>query len=171
MKVVAICGSPRNGNTQAMLTEALEGAKSAGAETNLILLRKHELKLPTGNSMPAEENMKKIHREMKGATAIIFGTPCHYNNMSALMKIFVDRFDPVWNSKEFKGKKAGIITVGAADKESIDWAINTLKEVVEILEMELKGSVMAIAGDAGEIKKDEGALKKCFELGKKLAED
>jgi multimeric flavodoxin WrbA len=168
MKVVAICGSPRKGNTEDMLKEALKGAESAGAKTSLILLRKHKLKLPTGNAMPTGKNLKKLHDEMRGASAIIFGTPCYYNNMSALMKIFVDRMDPIWNSKEFKGKKAGIVAVGAADKKSIDWAIKTLKEVVEILEMKFNGSVMAIACDAGEIKKNKLALKKCFELGKKL---
>jgi multimeric flavodoxin WrbA len=171
MKVVAVCGSPRKGNTEAMLEEALKGAASMGAETKLILLRKHKLKLPTGSKMPLEKNLKKIHKEMKGASAIIFGTPCHYNNMSALMKIFVDRFDPIWNSKEFKGKKGAIVAVGAADKQSIDWAVKTMKEVVEILEMEFKGSVMAVADRPGEIKKNKAALKKCFALGKKLAKN
>lgn len=169
MKVVAICGSPRKGNTEAMLEEALKGAKSAGAKTKLILLRKIKLKLPTGNPMPEEKNLKKIHDEMNDASAIILGSPCHFNNMSALMKIFVDRTDPYYEAKDFKGKKAAVIAVGAADKSSISWAVKTLKEVISIHGMVFKGSVMAKAFEAGKIKKNKTALKKCFELGKKLA--
>ena len=44
MKIVAVCGSPRKGNTEWMLGRLLEMIGQSGAETGLLLLRKLNVK-------------------------------------------------------------------------------------------------------------------------------
>ena len=45
MKVVAVCGSHRKGNTEWMLNKLMEKLKENGAEVELILLRKANVKM------------------------------------------------------------------------------------------------------------------------------
>ena len=48
MKVIAVCGSPRRGNTEWMLQNIIERLKQGGAETELLLLRRMNVKRCTG---------------------------------------------------------------------------------------------------------------------------
>jgi len=48
MKVLGICGSPRKGNTEWMLDTILKSFAVKGAETEIILLRKKNVKTCKG---------------------------------------------------------------------------------------------------------------------------
>lgn len=170
MKVLAICGSPRKGNTEAMLKEVLRGAENAGAATELVLLRELDIeqckgceKCGDGKPCIIKDDAEKIFEKIFKADAVVFGSPNYFNNVPALMKNFIDRTDPYWQDKRLKGKKVFAVCAGGTEADSPK---NVIQEYAEICQMDLIKSVKAVAGSAGEVGKDKQKMLECFELGK-----
>lgn len=178
MKVIAICGSPRKGNTEAMLKRLLDGAKSRGAIIELILLRDKKIELcdgcdtcwGTNRGCHIMDDMQPLYGKLFAADAIVFGSPNYFSNYSGLMKLFVDRLNPYCSPSRFKGKRAAIVCVGGQRLQHVKRCERALRFVVSGLKMELVGSVVAKAENPLEILKDEKVMQQCFELGQKLAE-
>ncbi len=178
MKVLAICGSPRKGNTEAMLKRVLDGAKSKGAIIELVLLRDRKIEFcdgcdtcwGTGKGCRAMDEMQPLYGKMFAADAIVFGSPNYFSNYSAQMKTFVDRLNPYCKPSRFKGKKAAIVCVGGQRLQNVKRCERALRLVVSGLKMLLVGSIVAKAENPLEILKDEKVMQQCFELGQKLAE-
>ena len=171
MKVVAICGSVRKGNTEIMLKRALDGAKEAGAAIELILLKDKNIEFCEGANSDKEDDMHLIYGKVLASDALIFGSPNYFNNVSALMKVFMDRMDKYWDSEKFQGKKAGIICVGGQPLDAVQKCEDAIKEFCRICKLNVVGSVLASADAASEISENEKVLNECFELGKKLVSE
>ncbi len=175
MKILAVCGSPRKGNTEAMLRKILDGAKEAGAEIELVLLKDKNIKHCDGcNACEAsgtchvDDDMPGILRKVFDADALVLGTPNYFNNVSGLMKDFIDRINPYWESEKIKGKKAAIVCVGTEEKGSLEHCRDALLEFAEICEMKVVGTILAQAKKPGEVTQNEKIMQECFELGRKL---
>lgn len=104
MKVMAINGSPRkNKNTATLLTKALEGASSCGAETELIHLYDQNYKgcvscfackLKNGKSYgkcALKDDLTPILEKVSNANAIIFGSPIYLHSVTGAMRSFLER--------------------------------------------------------------------------------
>lgn len=104
MKVVAINGSPRkNKNTATLLTKALEGASSCGAETELIHLYDQNYKgcvscfackIKNGKSYgkcALKDDLTPILEKVSNANAIIFGSPIYLHSVTGAMRSFLER--------------------------------------------------------------------------------
>lgn len=104
MRVLAINGSPRkNKNTATLLTKALEGASSCGAETELIHLYEQNYKgcmscfackLKNGKSYgkcALKDDLTPILEKVSNADAIIFGSPIYLHSVTSAMKAFLER--------------------------------------------------------------------------------
>lgn len=104
MKVIAINGSPRkNKNTATLLTKALEGASSCGAETELIHLYDlnykgciscFSCKLKNGKSYgkcALKDDLTPILEKVSNADAIILGSPIYLHSITSAMKAFLER--------------------------------------------------------------------------------
>jgi len=176
MKVLLICGSPRNGNTQAMLEKVAEGAKEGGAETEMVLLRKLDIKHCIGCKSETGEcsipdDMQKLYPKLLEADVLVFGTPAYYDNVTGIFKDFMDRTNIFYKEKKWEGKPFAILTVGGMEigEGSIERCEEIMKNFTALHRMKLMGSVLASAFKAREIEKDEGKMKECMELGKKLA--
>ena len=104
MKVIAINGSPRKGNnTATLLNYALEGARSAGAETELIHL--YDLnykgctscfacKIKNGKSYGKcgwQDDLTPIFEKIEQADAIILGSPIYLCDITGQMRAFLER--------------------------------------------------------------------------------
>lgn len=139
MKIVAICGSPRKGSTEFMLRTILDSV--SGAETELILLKENKIEfcdgcLTCGDSSEChiQDDMQSIYSKLLDTDLIIFGSPNYYNNITGMMKNFIDRTNPFYDQKKLKGKKAIIIGVGElSGKEPVDM----IKDFCEIHGMEV----------------------------------
>ena len=176
MKILAICGSPRRGNTEAMLRKILDGATEAGAEVELVLLKDKNIKHCDGcmaceatGTCHVDDDMPGILRKVLYADALALGTPNYFNNVSGLMKDFVDRINPYWESEKIKGKKAAIVCVGSEEEGSLGHCRDALIEFAEICRMGVVGTIFAQAKMPGEAAQDPKIMQECFELGKKLA--
>jgi multimeric flavodoxin WrbA len=104
-KVLAINGSPRkNGNTAILLQKALEGAASAGAETDIVHLIdlqyrgciscfacKRKDTTFIGSCALRDELTPVLEKAME-SSAIILGSPIYLADVTALMRSFIERF-------------------------------------------------------------------------------
>lgn len=104
MKIIAINGSPRKTkNTATLLKKALEGAKSSGAETELIHLYDLDYKgcvscfackLKNGKSYGKcafKDGLTPVLEKVADADAIILGSPIYFESVTGYMRSFMER--------------------------------------------------------------------------------
>lgn len=178
MKIVGISGSPRKGNTEWMLRRLLAGAARNGAETELILLRKQNIKTcygclsceAGGIERPGvcriADDMTGLYPRLLAADALVIGTPGYFDMLSGLLKNFMDRTCPIWP------KLAGKPVVGmAVAEEGVGKAVSNIKTYVDICKMRWVGSVSGLAKGPGEIALNQGVKKRLDRLAVKLVRD
>ena len=119
MKVLALSLSPRrNGNTEALLKEALAGAQSEGAEVELYSVSGKKIApcdacdgcSKTGKCH-IKDDMPEVYARMLEADAIIFGTPVYYYNMTAQAKAVIDRTIALSQPEESLANKVAAMVV------------------------------------------------------------
>jgi putative NADPH-quinone reductase len=105
MKVLAFNGSPRKKkwNTVTLLDNALQGARSAGAKTELIQLYDlsfsgciscfscKELSRTEDGVCAVQDDLTAILDRVKETDALIIGTPVYYGSESAATRAFLER--------------------------------------------------------------------------------
>jgi multimeric flavodoxin WrbA len=104
MKVIAINGSPRKKcNTATLLKNALEGAESEGAETELIHLYDlnykgckscFSCKIKGGKSYgrcAVNDDLTSIFRKVEESDALILGSPIYLGTVTGEMRSFMER--------------------------------------------------------------------------------
>lgn len=119
MRILAINGSHRPGKgTAALLQTALDAARDAGAETELVELARLDIGYCVGcNACLAKpacalsDDMDGLVEKMKAADGIVLGSPDYFANVTARMKTFIDRTRPLhMTANALKGKVAGAVT-------------------------------------------------------------
>jgi len=182
MKIIGISGSPREKNTSYMLKVVLD---ATGQDYELIQLKDLEIK-PCSACKGChetfkciiEDDMQNLYRQMLDADYIVLGSPTYFDNVSGIMKNFMDRCLPFYLSNELRNKKVALVTVGnykggekLRSNQNIDQTaeINSVEKCLRALEcfcthlgLKLIGSVYAIRSNPQE--KEEELIK----LGKKL---
>lgn len=102
MKIVAINGSPKGdkSNTNIMVQAFLKGAANAGAKTLNIFLADNRIEhckgcfscwFDTRGKCIIKDDMEKILYLMQGADILVLATPLYFDNVSGLLKDFMDR--------------------------------------------------------------------------------
>lgn len=118
MKIIGISGSPRKENTYYMVKTVLE---ATGHDYELILLCEKDIKpcLDCRNCHKThkrftQDDMQKIYQKLVSANAIVLGSPTYFDNVSGLMKNFMDRCLPFCHyfSSELKDKPVALVAVG-----------------------------------------------------------
>ena len=115
-RILLISGSPRKGNIDYLLGELgrlLEG------NTELVFLRDRQIGFCRGclhcHRIPEcamNDEMGSLIEQMVAADVLIIGTPNYFDNVTALLKNFIDRTHPCYKTKRLKGKKVVILAVG-----------------------------------------------------------
>ena len=112
MYILAINGSHRKGNTEAMLKKILDGAASKGARIELVNLREKNVEncracmgCENTGTCRIQDDFPLIFEKMAHAGTVVFGSPNYFNNVSALMKNFIDRMNAHWQDPRLKEKK------------------------------------------------------------------
>ena len=127
MKILAINGSPRKGwNTHTLLEKALEGAASAGAETELIHL--YDLncrgclgclgcKRRDGNSIGrcvVRDDLRPVLDKIAACDGLILGSPIYIGEVTAAMRALVERltFQYITYTKDARSYYEGKLPTG-----------------------------------------------------------
>ena len=105
MKVLAIDGGPRKGwNTETLLKKALEGAASAGAETEMVRLYNLNFKgcvsclgcklrkEPRPNRCLLRDDLTAVLDKAHEADAVILGSPIYFSEITGEARCFLERF-------------------------------------------------------------------------------
>lgn len=105
-KVLAFQGSPRTGgNTAQLIEKALDGARGAGAETELIHIRSMKMTGCRGcysckkngasyGKCVLKDDMTPVYGKIDQADAILFGSPVYMCAMTPELKMVLDRLFP-----------------------------------------------------------------------------
>lgn len=155
MKVLLISGSPRrSGNTEKVLDSIAHSARGKPIKIKKIIL--NELKLrpcqncggcrKTGRCI-LRDDMVLVCQEIENADCIIVGSPIYFGNVSAQVKVMVDRMQSKWVYKYILRKKNKLqhqqgvfFAVGARhDEESFLCAGAVMKIFFKVLDIECKG--------------------------------
>jgi multimeric flavodoxin WrbA len=186
MKLIGISGSSRNKHTNYMLETVL---KSSGQDFETFFLKDLEV-TPCNNCKSCHktfkcvinDDMQKIYSKLNKADIIVLASPTYFDNVSGLMKNFMDRCLPYYFSMKLENKKAALLTCGGFkhliekndDNECVwckesDSCKKTVKRCLDSMEnfsnhlgLAIIGSVYAIHGNP-QIKKQE-----LIELGNKI---
>lgn len=125
MKIVAVNGSHKGeaGNTNIMINAFLKGAEKTGAEVANIILAKKELKpctsckacwFNTPGQCVIKDDMASILQLLKDADVWIWATPLYFDNISSMLKIFIERLmvigSPYWG-KDNSGENRHLTTI------------------------------------------------------------
>ncbi len=105
MKVIGINGSARKDwNTDTLVKKALEGAASAGADTELIELYAEPVKgclecfackrkgINTGGLCAIRDNLRPLLEKALAADAVVIGSPNFFGYPSGMVRAFIERF-------------------------------------------------------------------------------
>jgi multimeric flavodoxin WrbA len=145
-KFLLISGSPRKGNTDYILNEIFESLNSKDKE--IIYLRDKNIAHCQGclscdktNKCVIRDDMDEIMEKLKEAEIIILGTPNYFDNVPGIVKDFVDRTNPFYETDILRNKKSFAIVIGGGkiknSKRVVDGA---LKYFFNAHQMNLIGS-------------------------------
>ena len=194
MNIIGISGSPRDKNTNYMLRTVLD---ATGQEYELITLKDKDIKpcnacggCYKSYQCVIKDDMQEIYGKLSKADIIVLGSPTYFDNVTALMKIFIDRCLPLYLSEKLKDKKVALVSVGNFKKGEVDFldgynpneAIkdpdlkkemeDTVKRCIDnmnnfciAMKLKIVGSVFAINGDPSSVNSE------LVKLGQKLYED
>ncbi|NPV44936.1 MAG: flavodoxin family protein [Firmicutes bacterium] len=114
MKVVGICGSPREkGNTEFFVRLALNKLNEEGFETQFISLKDKKIEACRGcyscakaKECAIKDDFQEIFSEMVNADGIILGSPVYHSSITPKLKALLDRagFLGRWVENEMKGE-------------------------------------------------------------------
>ena len=173
MKIAVINGSSKgkSGNTNIMVSAFLKGAEEAGAETVNIFLAEKDIKHCRGchscwfkspGQCVIKDDMMEVLSAVGGANVIVFATPVYFENISGMLKVFMDRMTMTGNPhsrkdvKEESGhiksieahspKIVMISSCGFPDKSEFQVVSLWINRVVSKMHTELLGEIYATQG-------------------------
>lgn len=182
MNVLGISGTPKKGGfTDRLLESALNGARSAGAATEKLVLNDLIFKpcqdcgeCNATGACVLDDDMKATYDKIARADGIIIASPIFFGNVSGQLKTFIDRLQPLWIAKFIlkrpspKRRKGVFLCVGGMDRtEYFDSARKVVRMAFATTDTEYAGELFF--GGYNEKKHDETAkkeaLEKAFSLG------
>lgn len=188
--ILVISTSPRlKSNSDALADEFIRGAREAGHEVEKISIREKDIKFCRGClacSMKSRadefnrgeggniciiknDDMGEIIQKMHDADVICWATPIYYYEMSAQMKVVIDRGNPLYTS-DYHFRDIYMLTSAAEDEPEVPRrAVAGLTGWIDCFEKaELKGTVFAGGVNAPADIKEHPSLLKAYEMGKSV---
>ena len=178
-----ITASPRNnGNSTILTLKAAEGVNDSGGEADVAPIG--NLRIAPCNACDVcrdkpeqgcviKDDMQPLYQQIKDSQGIIFATPVYWFNVSAQMKLFIDRTYAVNDGGiyAFTGKDVGVILTYEDEDVFVSGGINALRSFQDIfayVKANLVGMVHGSAGKAGDVQTNGKLLQKAYDLGRKI---
>jgi multimeric flavodoxin WrbA len=182
-RVLIVTASPRkNGNSTILALKAAEGVDSIGGEADVVHIGNLEIapcnacdicRVKPEEGCVIVDDMQPLYQRIKDAQGIIFATPVYWFNVSAQMKLFIDRTYAVKDGGDyaFTGKDVGVILTYEDEDILASGGINALRSFQDIcayVKANLVGTVYGSADKAGAVQANEILLQKAYDLGRKI---
>jgi len=182
VRVLGIVGSPRKGgNTEIMVNNALEAARSEGAETEIVLLAENRVEPCDGCGVCSktgkcriDDDFENVFNKMTEAEGLILASPSYYESMTPHMKALIDRSGTfngsVHGRTKFDGKVAGAMSVARRTGLANVWT----QQLLFILSQKMivpgiKSYANAVAEAKGDVLNDEEGMESSRDLGLAVA--
>jgi multimeric flavodoxin WrbA len=176
MKILGINASPRGEKSQTLklVRSVLDGAKSVGAETELIDICKLDIKFcnacqvcfRTGKCVQ-QDDFQALYDKILAADGMIWGSPNYFRSVTAQLKTLIDRMADAVHCQLFAGKySCSVATAGGLKYGEVTDYLNGLLMTFGSF---VTGGVGASMAHGPQIM--EKTEKAAFDLGKALAED
>ncbi len=190
MYVLGLSGSPRrHANSESLLDEVLLGAAAAGAETEKLIASRFRKLLPcvncghclkTGRCI-VDDEMQEVYPKLEAADALVVASPIYFMNVSAFLKILIDRCQCYWSRKYVlkeplfpddpgRIRKGLFLATSGHDKPVVfKGARMTVKSMFDVLEVEYFDEYFAVSiENPGDVWKMPGAAETVHALGGRL---
>lgn len=145
-RVLIIIGSRREGNSYHLAEELKNGLGKERISSEIITPGNQKIYLCTG-CMDCDKNgvcdfnddMFENIEKVRESEFLIFITPVRWNTLSGDLKIFIDRLNPLYATKDLKNKKMIVLAIGSKPRNeySTDGAITSLGSFIESAEAKL----------------------------------
>jgi len=178
MKITAIIGSLRRGNTYTMVEAAcneLSGCDIIPYHLKNLSISPCNgcLKCDANKKCYMDDDMDKVINDILSSEGLILGTPARWSLLSGELKIFFDRLNPLAVPDLLKGKKAIIFSVGQSkiyDTASIESAAKSIVSFCENAGIEVIETVLAHSclNSDDLVVNNPDAITACKEAAKKL---
>jgi multimeric flavodoxin WrbA len=188
VRILALLGSPRpDGNTRAVLDSVLEGARQAGAETQLIELSRLEnlsgcvecfncQQTPDAPGCAIDDDMQDVLAKALTADVLVLATPVFCWSMSWLLKAAVDRFYCMFKFGEEEARcllegrgLAGVITAGGGEEDGADGVTECFQRLAQFGQCQWLGAFIAANATVPEqLRADEDLRSGAQEFGRHL---
>ena len=158
MKITAICGSPRDGSTLAMIENILNLIKAydEDIEIELISVARKNIRHCEGccdceedGKCGIRDEMEDINKIIAESDALIFGSPTYFDNVTGIMKDFIDRTNPLLKDSVLKGKAVAVVAVGSYNVLSVNKAVENLRSFCAAHNMHEVGYLGALNSSLG----------------------
>ncbi|MBQ3472830.1 MAG: flavodoxin family protein [Methanobrevibacter sp.] len=126
MKIIGICGSPREGATEFLLKRALSDLeKEESFETQFITVKDKNISpcihcndcVESKGKCSISDDMDKIYEALRQADGIIMASPIHFGSISAQLKAVIDRCQAmIMEDLDIFKNKVGISIVVGGDR-------------------------------------------------------
>ena len=126
MKIIGICGSPREGATEFLLKKALSDLeKEESFETKFISVKDKDISpcthcndcVESKGKCSISDDMDEIYEALKEADGIIMASPIHFGSISAQLKAVIDRCQAmIMEDLDIFKNKVGISIVVGGDR-------------------------------------------------------
>jgi multimeric flavodoxin WrbA len=144
LKILGVSGSPRKGNTEILVQEALKAAEGiSGVKTQFVTLRGKKINpclacyhcVRNKTFCIIKDDMQDLFPKIAEADGLILGSPVYFHTVSAQLKAFMDRttwlvkakFFPEMPIKvDFSRKVGGAIAVGFDRHGGVEHALATI---------------------------------------------
>ncbi|RJX35051.1 MAG: flavodoxin family protein [Desulfarculus sp.] len=188
-RIVAIYGSPRRqGNTAALLDQAVAGARSAGATVEPLVLRDLEMSpcleiygCKKDGRCVIQDDFQRVYDLCLASQGLMLASPIFFYAVSAHAKIMLDRFQSLWVKKYWIERRPfgqrhytrqGLfISAGATQGAKLfEGALRSVRYFMDVLDMELVDSVLCRGLDlAGDVLGHPEHLARARQAGQDLA--
>jgi len=176
---MAIVGSPRlKGNSSCLVDAALAEAGRLGAETEKVVISRHEVNPCLGHHSCAsfaacrqKDDAVWILERFYTADGVILASPVYYYNVTAQMKAFIDRsYFYYKRGLRSRARCVGLIVV--AENEGIQDTLYTMNQFVDWacdVGPERRPVVSGyVKGPPGAVRHDPSLMEGARELGRRI---
>jgi multimeric flavodoxin WrbA len=188
--ILGILGSPRaRSNTGVLLERVLAGAAAAGAQTELMVLRKlgyescrHCGGCDRTGQCVVQDDMQQVYPKLRAAQHLVLASPIHFAGVCAETKAMIDRTQALWVAKyrlrapvsDVKGERRGVFvaTCGGDDTRVFEWARPTVRAFFNSTGFRYWGELFAARTDQPPpVSNRPDVLAGAEELGGRLAKE
>jgi len=175
--IVVLSGSPRKeGNTEMLAAAFVDGAKSANK--NVVAFRTADMQISGCKACEhcftekgvcvQKDDMLPILEALKTADALVLASPVYYFDMTAQLKLAIDRTFALLNIQTPIRKTAFLLTCGDQTEEAAEGAVVTYKSICAYSKWEDAGVIIATGlHKPGEIA-GRAELEKAKALGREI---